>query len=180
MKKHFTEKQYKELLQEHFTILVDTKEQKNEHILEYFDKSNIKYKKRSLKTGDYSYMLTAAPEMGIVSDEYFIDELCIERKNSVDEIASNLANSNKDDDRIMREFNRMINIDRVYLMIEDNTMSDLIKGVYRSNINAASLLRTLLTWQARNNMKIYFIDKELMGRMIFEICLCSLNSQILR
>lgn len=180
IKHYFTKKQYEDIIQNNFVVLVDTKEQKNEHILSWFESNGIKYKKKSLKTGDYSFMVTANPELGIMSDQYFTDEICIERKNSVNEIASNFASVNKDDDRIMRELNRMINIDMVYLLIEDDNLSDLIEGRYRSNINAMSLFRSILTWQARNGMKIYFVDKELMGRIIYELCLCAFNSQILR
>ena len=68
-------------------ILHTTNEQKNQHILDYFDKKGIKHKAKALKTGDYSFMIEACPELGFVKDTYFTDELCIERKNSIDELS---------------------------------------------------------------------------------------------
>lgn len=38
-------------------ILVDTREKVNDHILEYFDKKSITYKKKALDYGDYSLSL---------------------------------------------------------------------------------------------------------------------------
>ena len=72
-------------------ILCDSKDKKNEHILEEFDKQKIEYKTKSLKTGDYSFLIKACPELGFQYDTYFTDELCIERKNSLSELAGNLA-----------------------------------------------------------------------------------------
>lgn len=36
-------------------ILIDTRERKADHILEYFDKKNITYKKKALDYGDYRF-----------------------------------------------------------------------------------------------------------------------------
>ena len=72
------------------------------------------YKTRALKTGDYSFMIKACPELGFQYDTYFVDELCIERKNSLSELAGNLSQKT-DDNRIFKEFNRMINIERCLL-----------------------------------------------------------------
>ena len=40
-------------------ILHTTNEQKNEHILDYFDKKGIKHKAKALQTGDYTFMIEA-------------------------------------------------------------------------------------------------------------------------
>ena len=160
-------------------ILCDTKDKQNSHILGEFDNQKIEYKSKSLKTGDYSLMIKACPELGFQYDTYFTDELCIERKNSLSELAGNLANKT-DDNRIFKELNRMINIERVYLLIENNKVDDIFAHQYRSEYNPDSFIRTLLTWQARNDMHIYFIDKENMARMIYELCKNCLDSKILK
>ena len=41
------------------TILVDTREQKNNHITDYFDRKKINYKRKALNYGDYSFMIPA-------------------------------------------------------------------------------------------------------------------------
>ena len=46
-------------------ILVDTREKVNDHILEYFDKKNITYKKKALDYGDYSFMIPANEKLSI-------------------------------------------------------------------------------------------------------------------
>lgn len=84
----------------------------------YIDRNNIKWKSKTLKTGDYGFMIESCPELGFSINTHFSDEICIERKNSVSELAGNIANATKDDDRIFKEFNRMINIEKNYLLIE--------------------------------------------------------------
>lgn len=158
-------------------ILVDTREQNNATILEYFDKKKIAYKSKALKTGDYSFMIKATPDLGFPVDTYFTDELCIERKNSIDELAGNLT---EDSGRFLKECNRMINIESVYLLIEDSTIDDIIEGNYKSKYNADSYLRTVLTLQKRCNFYLQFVSRENIGKIIYEICKNCLDSKILK
>lgn len=176
MKHYYTEKQLKELLS-HLVILVDTKEQVNQHITSVWDNNNIKYKAKALKTGDYSFMVEACPELGFPRDTYFTDELCIERKNSVSEIAGNLVEK---DERFMRELSRMPFIDSVYLLIEDDSLNDIFNHKYRSTYNETAFIRTLLTTQKRCGIFLYFCPKERMAEFIFEICRNCLTDKILK
>lgn len=178
IKRYYTDKEYKQLIK-NMVILYDSKEKNNSHILQEFDKQHITYKQKSLDTGDYSFMIAACPELGFQYDTLFTDELCIERKNSLSELAGNLANKT-DNDRIFKELNRMINMERVYLVIEDDCLDGIWEHNYRSEYNPDSYLRTLLTWQARNNMHVYFVKKENMARMIYELCKNCLDSKILK
>lgn len=161
-------------------ILYDSREKSNEHILKGFDSLQLEYKKKSLDTGDYSFMIKACPELGFLYDTLFTDELCIERKNSVNELAGNLSNTSKDDERILKEFNRMINIERCFLLIEDDRLDDILEKNYRSEYNADAYFRTLLTWEERNGMRLFFPKKENMARVIFELCKNCLDSKILK
>lgn len=160
-------------------ILCDTQEKNNDHILKYFDDHNIPHKNRALKTGDYSIMIEACPELGFLVDTYFVDELCIERKNSVNELAGNFAN-NDSDDRFMKELNRMTNIKNVYLVVENDCIDDVMDHNYDSKYNELSFLRTLLTWQKRSNFYLNFVSKENMGKFIYELCKNCLDSSILK
>lgn len=161
------------------TILYSGLEQKNDHIIEVFEKEGISHKKKALKTGDYSFMIEACPELGFPRDTYFTDELSIERKNSVSELAGCFANQGSDD-RFMKELNRMINIDRVYLLVENDRLEDILNHNYISKYNEVSFLRTMLTWQVRSGYYVYFVQKENMARMIYEICKNCLDSYILK
>lgn len=160
-------------------ILVDTRDKTNQTILDEFDRQGIRYKKKALKTGDYSFAIEGCPELGFQCEMQFVDEITIERKNSLDELAGNFANK-VDDERIFKELNRMINIERVYLLVENNKLDDIWNHDYRSEYNPDSFFRTLLTWQARNGMHIYFVKKENMARMIYELCKNCLDSKILK
>lgn len=60
----YTDKEMEELIQS-MVILVDTRERKADHILEYFDKKNITYKKKALDYGDYSFMIPANEKLSI-------------------------------------------------------------------------------------------------------------------
>lgn len=89
MKQHYTKKDYEALLQ-NVKIVCQTNEQKNEHILSWFDDNGIGYVNRAIPEGDYSLMVKACPELGFPMDTYFFDEIFIERKNSLQELASSL------------------------------------------------------------------------------------------
>lgn len=176
MKNYYTEKRYKELLK-NLVILHAGNEQCNQHIIEYFDKHNILHEKRALKTGDYSFKIKACPELGFPIDCYFTDELVVERKNSINEIAGNIAEK---DDRFLKELNRMINIQDCYILIEDDKLDDIIEHNYNTKLNELSMFRTLLTTQKRSGFYLNFVKKENMGFVIYEICLNSLNTKILK
>lgn len=176
MKHYYTDKQLKELVS-HIVILHVKNEKKNQHILDYFDKKGIKHKEKALKTGDYSFMIEACPELGFVRDTYFTDEICIERKNSVNELAGNIKEK---DERFFKELNRMINIKHTYLLIEDDKMDDIIEHNYRSEYNELAFIRRVLGMQKVANLYINFIKKENMGFMIYEICYSVLMNCILK
>ena len=157
-------------------ILYDGREQINDHILEYFDKNKIAYQKKALKTGDYTFKLSTCPELGINRD-FFFDELCIERKNSVSELAGNFTEK---DGRILREFSRMACIPNCYVLIENDRIEDVLDGNYQSKLNPESFIRSLLTVQKRSNFYLYFVQREYMGKFIYEICRNVLDNAILK
>lgn len=159
-------------------ILIDTREQSKD-IEEFYNREGIRYKRRALKTGDFCCMVEAAPELGWYPyDVWMTDELIIERKNSVNELAGNFAKSSKDSGRLLREFDRMVGVDRCYLLIEDDSLSSIIHHNYRSELNEDAYLRSLLTVQAKNQMVPLFINKEDMPRMIWEICKATVDKHI--
>ena len=51
MKQYYTDKKYKELLS-HMVILVDSREQNNKSVIDWFDRNKIRWKSKALKTGD--------------------------------------------------------------------------------------------------------------------------------
>lgn len=71
-------------------VVVDSREQDNKHILDFFDSKKIPYKKIKNDFGDYTAMIPKNTITGFTSDIYFDRDIAIERKNSIDEIAGNL------------------------------------------------------------------------------------------
>jgi ERCC4-type nuclease len=83
----FSDSEIKQLLSS-MVILVDTREQQNGHILNYFDSKKISYKEKKLDYGDYSAYLPKNEGLGIQRDIFLSP--AIERKNSVDELAGSV------------------------------------------------------------------------------------------
>ena len=145
----FTDTEINKLLKENFMILYDTREQQNQHVLDYFDTKKIKYKKQKIDEGDYTAIITKRPDMGIYRDLYF--PVAVERKNSVDELAGNLAEETdtRDDIRLIRELQRAKTKGiKMYLIIEDkNGMENIKAGKYRSLYQPKAFLGRLSSIQ---------------------------------
>lgn len=126
-------------------VICDTREVVNNHITSWLDKNNISHQSRALETGDYTAML----------DGYtFEDEIVIERKANLDEIAGNFTTGRE---RFEREMIRAkASGIKVFLIVENASWSDILLHNYRSDLRPQSFLATLLSWQARFNLTIVF------------------------
>lgn len=122
-------------------------------------------------------MIETCPELGFVRNTYFTDELCIERKNSIGELAGNIKEK---DERFFKELNRMINIKNTYLLIENNSLDDIIEHRYDSQYNELAFIRRILGIQKTANLYVNFVKKENMGFLIYEICYSVLMNHILK
>lgn len=171
MNYRFTETEIKKLLKENFTILYDTREQVNNHILEYFDAKKINYRKQKIDEGDYTAIITKCPKMGIHRDLYF--PIGVERKNSVDELAGNLAEGTdtRDDLRLIRELRRAKEKGiKIFLVIEDeNGRKNIKTGNYRSQYLPVSFMARLRSLQDQFLNGTVFINKNDAGEEIFGI-----------
>lgn len=175
MKQYYTKSQYNDLLT-HLCVVHTTNEQKNDHITNWFDEQKILHEARALKTGDYCFKLTSAPELGYPIDVYFTDELFIERKNSLGELASSI-----NDEAFHYELKRSQNIKHKYLLVEQpGGWEDLLQGKYRSQYNAKSFWATLHTFMVKYDLKILFLSKERMGATIYAICKSVLDGYVLK
>ena len=175
MKAYYTAKEYKELLS-HLCILATTNEQVNGHITDWFDKKKIKHTDRALKTGDYCFKIEACPEYGFPTDTYFTDELFIERKNSLSELASSINN-----EAFHYELKRARNIKHKYLLVEQpNGWQGILAHDYISKYGEKSFWATLHTFEVEYDLKIKFVDKSTMGLAIYSICKAVFDSYILK
>ena len=193
----YTYKELKTLL-DSLTMVVDTREQKNELILKYFDDKKIPYIVKKLDFGDYSCFIPKYPELGISRDLYF--DCVIEKKNSLEEISGNLTT---DRTRLENEFIRgkdsrfilMIEkkenkpaMDLINALVKASTMKlskeqmeilrssmngigsfeDIVEHRYDTKYNESSFIASLFAFAHRYNIDIHFIDKNYSGKFIHE------------
>lgn len=147
----FTDTEIKKLLKENLVILVDTREQINKHILDWFNENKIQYKKQKIDEGDYTAIIKARPDMGIHRDMYF--QVAVERKNSLDELVGNLGEKAeaRDNIRLERELIRAkAKGIKIFLIIEElNGMENIRKGKYRSEYKPQAFIGKLSSLQVR-------------------------------
>jgi len=153
-----TDSQLARVLQD-ITVIVDTREQKNQHILEYLKDNNIPYIKTALSIGDYSLMLPHYPEIGV--DKKFL----VERKNSLNEIASNMGQNR---DRFMREFERITD-ETIHLVIENASWTKILNHSYRSKLPPKSFMANLMTISIRYGCPTWFTKPEYSGEIIYHL-----------
>lgn len=140
-------------------IIVDTREQKNEHIIKFLKDNGIKYEVSKLDTADYSFKLPHYPELG------FDRKVLVEKKNSLDEIAGNFS---KDRARFTREFER-VNDEHVHLVIEGATWKKISNKSWRSAFTGSAMRASILTYTIRFNMKTWFANREDSPSLIYNI-----------
>lgn len=192
MKYNFSDTELKKLLN-NLVIIVDTREQANYHVTEWFDKNKKPYKVQTLQYGDYSCYLPAGSFKGQARDIYFTDNLVIERKFCIDELAMNLkdnkTNLNElkkeviellgedylkkvlktDYNRLKQEFTSLNKYDiEFYIFIEDKNFDENIrKGIYRSQYDPATLYIRLKALEREFGTIIRPTSKEFMGSEIY-------------
>lgn len=157
----YTDTEIKQILSS-ITILVDSREQQNQHLLKYWDDKKIPYIVKKLDFGDYSFCLKAIPELSIPRSLFFTDHICIERKNSIDELVNNFA---QDRDRIENEF--LKHKGRMQLVIENSSYKDACEGNYQSKYAVKSFLGTLHSFQTKYSIDFIFLDKEVTAKYIY-------------
>jgi ERCC4-type nuclease len=142
-------------------ITVDSREQKNHHVLDYFRKKDIQYRIRTMKTGDYSALIPANPELGIVRDIYL--NTIVERKNGVDELVESIKDRTRFENELIRASRHPF-----VLIVEDlGGYEKILRGKYRSEYKPHSLLGSLKTFEARYNFSTVFICPKTTGNYIY-------------
>jgi len=151
-------------------ILTDSREQKNKHILEYFNDKEIPHRIEKLDTADYTFIL---PNYSMLNLDRSV---LVEKKNSLDEIANNFT---KDRVRFVAEFER-IEKEKIHLLIENASWKKVVSGSYRSKIPPQSMLASLLTWNMRYSCPIWFSSPAESGMLIYNIIKYELMEELKR
>lgn len=169
MKIRYTDKEVRAILKQ-MGVLADTREQKWEHIRWMLDQAGCHVERGKLGQGDYTAFvpMSAFPGFQAVPGLYSLqDEVVIERKANLDEIAGNFTTGR---DRFEREFIRAKSKGiKVYLLIENASWADIFSHNYRSQLNPKSLEGGLRSWQAKYNVSIEFCRPEETARTIYNI-----------
>ena len=139
-------------------IIVDSREKKNQHILDYFDRIGEQYQIRKLSTGDY-----------VDSDRA---DLTIDRKKDLQELAGNVCTT---DGRFWREVRRSKEEGlKMIVLIEHGgqikTMNDVPKWRSKySRVTGRMLFEQMFRIHVAYGVEFLFCDKRNTGRRILEL-----------
>lgn len=150
----YTESEEKELL-DSIVILVDSKEKVNDHITDYFDTHGIPWKRKALKSGDYSFYVPKNEKLSIFRDTYFTDEVFVERKRNLEELSGNFSQKRAD---FEEEFSRA-KAKKKILLIESANYSDVVNGNYDTDYNKKSYLGSLHSFNHKYDLEIVFMPE---------------------
>lgn len=174
MKNYYTKKQLKSLYS-NICIICANNEQSNAHIINVFNENEIKHQERTLKTGDYCFKILADQELGFLVDTYFVDELFIERKNSLNELASSIKNES-----FHNELKRAQSIKHKYLIVEQyNGWEGILAHDYMNQYDPKTYFKTLHKLISAYDLRVIFCNKKDIAHHIFIICKSVLDNYIL-
>ncbi|MEW4154371.1 ERCC4 domain-containing protein [Bacillus thuringiensis] len=159
---HYTDKEINNILKT-LTIVIDTRENVNGHILDYLHQKDIPIRNQKLDTGDYGCMIPKNEELGIPRDIYLDSR--VERKAHMDEITGNLQKDTQT--AFENELIRSKDIPFTLIVEDLYGYEKMLQGKYRSKYNPLALLGRLNTFKAKYNFEIVYIDKKFTGNWIY-------------
>ena len=161
----FSDKEIDTLLK-NLVIIMDSREKNSFHIIDYFNQKGIKMKIQKLDVGDYSFFIESNEEtipLGVTRDLYF--DSYVERKNSVDELCSNLSK-----DKQQAFINELIRSqgNKFVLFVEDENFDENIaQGNYRSKYDPKALKGRLESLKAKYDFEIVPMSKKMIGHNLY-------------
>ena len=168
----YTDKEINEILKR-AVVVVDTREQKCDHIISYFDKHKIAYCYEKVDTGDY----TLKVDLPHLHKPYYLQNVCaIERKANLNELSGNFTQGRE---RIEAEFQRAKGM--IYLLIENASYEDLLLGNYGTRYDKKRFMATLKAFEARYNLHVTFMkDSTYSGDFIYKTLIYNLRELLKR
>lgn len=158
-------------------ILVDTAEQPTGEYQRRCESFGVPFERRNLDYADYTYDFRLPDGSWIHEAETSVKgHAVVERKMSLRELSGNLCQNY---DRFCREFDRAQRHGAsVYLLVEDGSWMKIITGKYGTRFNSKAYLHRLLKLISVYQIKPIFVQKELSGRMIYEILYRELKTRL--
>lgn len=150
-----------------FMILCDTRQQRDKHITDYFNKNLITWVRTGLPSADY---------MAVRYDNGFIKDysILIDTKKDVEEIAHNLCKTTEHE-RIKAEIQRAkdLGCKQFYFLICDSkikTADDLNNwSSKRTKVKGTTLYKIMKTMKEKYNISFLFTSKQMAGELIFKL-----------
>jgi len=158
-------------LMKDLVVLIDTRENANEHITQYFDKVGILYEERKLDYGDYGLKIPKNDEFGIVTD--MILDFAVERKGSLEEVSGNFT---QDRTRLEKELFRSKG--NLAILIENGSLNDILSHNYTTKYDENSFIGTLMAFYHRYNTSIWFTNKLNSGKIIYGLLKYKLREEL--
>ena len=152
-----------------FLILTDSRQRLENHIIKEFDKQGILHIRTGLPSADY---------MAVRYDNekgFYLDySILIDTKKDIEEIASNLCNS-QNHQRILREIQKGKDLGAKQFVFLINggkikTIEDIKNwSSPHTKVRGETLLKIMNTMKTRYNVRFIIVPKKNMGEMIIKI-----------
>ena len=152
-----------------FLILTDTRQKSENHIIKEFDKQGILHIRTGLPSADYM-VVRYDNEKGFYLDY----SILIDTKKDIEEIASNLCNS-QNHQRILREIQKGKDLGAKQFIFLINggkvkTIEDLQNwSSKRTKIKGSVLLKIFKTMSQKYEVKFMIVPKNKIGEMIIKL-----------
>lgn len=160
----YTDKEIDQLVKS-IVILTDTREQKNQHILDWLDSKKVPHKTKALSNGDYSFYVPANPDLNIDRDLFFDKEIMVERKGSLEELSGNLSQQRARFEEEMATYPGV-----KYLLVENANYHDIVTGNYDTKFSSKAYLASLHTFNHRYGLQMMFMpDPKYSGYFLYGV-----------
>lgn len=156
-------------------ILADTRQQKDNHIIKYFDKNNIQWIRTGLPSADYM-AIRWCQQNGFVKDY----SILIDTKKDLLEVCNNLAHSTEHQ-RVVKEIEtgKQLGCKEFIFLIGENNINSLedIRNWKNKHtkVKGETLLKIINTFKEHHGCKFIIVPKNKMGETIIKILSESCN-----
>ena len=147
-------------------LICDTREKKNQHVLDYLKANDVPFVVRKLDYGDYQ--------------DHERKHICIDRKQNIAELAKNVT---RERDRFVKEIERAkADSSQLVILVEQNKYKDrdnwiLVRDISdlmlwsneHTKIRGEKVFRVLSELKYKYNLSVVFCDKRTTARKILQI-----------
>ena len=148
-------------------ILADTRQQRDKHITDYFDKNSITWVRTGLPSADY---------MAVRYNDGFIKDysVLIDTKKNLEEVSHNLCNTTEHE-RVKREIEKAkeLGCKKFVFLICDNKIqkvSDILNwSSNRTKVKGVTLAKVMQTMASKYQVHFIFTTKQQAGAKIIEL-----------